>query len=635
MNPPSAPTPPAGATAQNGELDTPPAAVAAPPPAPLFGPLPRRPQIAAKAKKASTLELPPQQVFQPPFVAVLRRLFIWSFHIGRFLIRIKIAGWRYRSDVRSEARMLREILEQMGPTAIKVGQQLSVRADLLPAEYCDELSKMLDRVPPVPFEVALPVIERAVKRPLAEVFERIDQVPIGSASLACVYQAKLHSGELVAIKVKRPGIGLQLFTDLKTISWLCEGAEMLGLIRGDLTRNFRLELQRMLTEELNFRLEARYTEIFRRTSKRHKYVSAPRVYADFCDNEVLVTEFVAGVFLNELLNAVEQEDPTDLHRLMARGYSPKKISRRMMSVFHWECFESLFFHADPHPANVIVRPDNTIVMIDFGSCGSVSNRVKRKLLAFNRLMAEQDLSGMVQNTIAMLEPLPHFDVDSFAIDLTNLYREIFIALKSKHSPWYDKCSGAMWMRVIALNRNYNIPMTLDTVRIFRASFMYDSIIYRLNAELDPVKEFKRWSDSANRRQRRNMEQTLAARLLGPLDNDFVRVAELNSVLESTMNRLSDTLDRPSYTFAHTIGKFAFFCTVSLKTAVTVVGLVLIIALIRFFSGAGTAPEGFGNQEFVEAIVWTVNNRFFMAGLAIYGLITIRKILFRIQDIDVN
>lgn len=601
----------------------------------MFGSLPRRVQLAAKAKKASTLALPPQQVFQPSLLAVLRRVFFWSYHIGRFLLRIKLSGWRRRTDVRAEARLLREILEKMGPTAIKVGQQLSVRADLLPAEYCDELSKMLDRVPPFEFKVAVPIIEQAAGRPLAEVFERIDHVPIGSASLACVFQAKLLTGELVAIKVKRPGIGLQLFTDLKTISWLCVGAETFGLIRTDLTRNFRLELQRMLTEELNFCLEARYTEIFRRIAKSHKHVSAPKVYAHLCSNEVLVTEFISGVFLNELLNAAEQEDPTDLHRLMALGYSPKKLSRRMMNIFHWECFESLFFHADPHPANVIVRPDNTIVMIDFGSCGSISNRIKRKLLTFNRLMAEEDLQGMVQNTIAMLEPLPHFDVDSFSIDLTNIYREIFIALKSKYSPWYDKCSGAMWMRVIALNRKYHIPMTLDTVRIFRASFMYDSIIYRLNPRLDPVKEFKRWSDAWNRRQRQRMEGTLAARMFGPLDTDFVRVSEVNGLIENTLTRLSDTLDRPSYNFAHTIGKFAYVCTVALKTLVTATAAILAVAFVRVFSGAGFSAAGASNQALIEAIGWTLNNKIFLVGLALYSLVAIRKILYRIQDIDVD
>jgi ubiquinone biosynthesis protein len=596
--------------------------------------IPRRRQISSPSNRTSALSLPAHETYQPSLFAVMRRLVFWTYHVGGFLLRIKMASWRRRSNLKREAGLLRQMLEQMGPTAIKVGQQLSVRADLLPVQYCDELSKMLDKVPPFDFALAKPAIEKAIGRPLAEIFERVDHVPIGSASVSCVYQAKLLNGELVAVKVKRPGIAMALFTDLKTISLMCQAAEVLGFIRSGLTRNFRIELGRMLTEELNFRLEARYTEIFGRIAERHKYISAPKVYPHLSDNEVLVTEFISGVFLNEILNALERNDPVDIHRLRARGFSPKKISKRMMNIFHWEIFESLFFHADPHPANIIVRTDNTIVMIDFGSCGSISNRIKRKLLTFNRLMAAEDLQGMVQNTIAMLEPLPHFDVDSFSIDLLNIYREIFIALKSKYSPWYDKCSGAMWMKVIALGRKYDVPMTLDTVRIFRASFMYDSIIYRLNPQLDPIKEFLKWSDSWNKKNRRRMERSLAARVLGPLDGDFTRLGEVNGIFEHMLDRLSNMLDRPSYNFAFTIGKFAYVCTVFLKTSVVGVALTLIMSLARMFT-AGPVDGMPSGLELARSVEWTLNNKYFIAGFTLYLLIAVRKVLFRIQDVDID
>src|SRR5438132_13305817 len=133
----------------------------------------------------------------------------------------------------------------MGPAAIKVGQQLSVRADFIRHQYCDELNKMLDQVPPFPVEFAIQSVEKAIGKPLGEVFAVFDPVPIGSASLACVYQARLRTGELVAVKVKRPSIGTKLARDLRAISWLCIAAEALGIIRYGLTNNFRQELWRM------------------------------------------------------------------------------------------------------------------------------------------------------------------------------------------------------------------------------------------------------------------------------------------------------------------------------------------------------------------------------------------------------
>jgi predicted unusual protein kinase regulating ubiquinone biosynthesis (AarF/ABC1/UbiB family) len=391
----------------------------------------------------------------------------------------------------------------------------------------------------------------------------------------------------------------------------------------------------MLTEELDFKLEARYTEIFRRIAKKHKYVSAPKLYPDLCDHNILVTEFVAGVFLNEILNALERHDPAEIEKLMARGFRPKKLSKRMMNVFHWECFESLFFHADPHPANIIVRPDNTMVMIDFGSCGSVSSRMKRKLMQFNRHMANEDLHGMVQNTISMLEPLPHFDVDSFTIDLTTIYREIFIALKSKHSPWYDKCSGAMWMRVIGLSQKYNLPMTLDTVRIFRASFMYDSIIYRLNPKLDPVKEYAKWARHWDAKNRRNSERWVLKRLFGPLDSDFTKGAETVGIFEHALDRLQGALDRPSYNFGFTIGKVAYVMTVLIKTTVLTISSVLLISLIRMLTTFPALAGADPGSEFGKALFWTVNNQIFLIAVIVYFVIATRKILFRLQDVDVD
>src|SRR2546429_9968689 len=116
---------------------------------------------------------------------------------------------------------------------------------------------MLDEVPPFPVEFAIQSVEKAIGKLLGEVFAVFDPVPIGSASLACVYQARLRTGELVAVKVKRPSIGTKLARDLRAISWLCIAAEALGIIRYGLTNNFRQELWRMLIEELDFALEAR------------------------------------------------------------------------------------------------------------------------------------------------------------------------------------------------------------------------------------------------------------------------------------------------------------------------------------------------------------------------------------------
>ena len=215
-----------------------------------------------------------------------------------------------RASVPRSAVRFRETLERTGGSFIKIGQQLSLRADLLPYAYCAELSKLLDRTNPIPTSQAIDVIERSLGLPLSAIFESFDPNPIGSASLACVYQARLKTGEHVAVKVRRPGIGRLIAADLRALDWLLVVAETMALIRPGMTTQFRRELGKMLIAELNFRTEARYNEMFRiRTQKDGDGITAPHVYFRYCTDEVLVNELVSGVWMWELMAAVDQERP--------------------------------------------------------------------------------------------------------------------------------------------------------------------------------------------------------------------------------------------------------------------------------------------------------------------------------------
>lgn len=601
----------------------------------LIGPIPRRKKITAKDDRISTVSLPPDRTYSPNPYQVSKRLLAWAWRAMMFLTLGWLDRLLRRDSRRRRANRLRIILQRLGPTAIKVGQQLSVRADLFPSEYCDELAKMLDLVPPFKFEFARKQIAKTIRCPLDRVFRRIDPDPIGSASLACVFQAQLLNGTLVAIKVKRPDIGNRMAADLKAISWICKVAENLGIIRPGLTRNLQLELSRMFSEEIDFSLEARYTEIFRRDAKKCRHVSAPRVFFEFSDYDVLVTEFVSGVFLSEILTAIETEDQAAMAELRRRGFNPEIIAKRMNQVFLWECFESNFFHADPHPANIIVKPDNMLVMIDFGSCGSISDRMRQRLLSFNRALVTDNLNGMVQDTIAMLEPLPHFDVHSYYIDLMNIYRETFIAHKSKHAPWYDKCSGGMWMKVIAMSQKYRLPMTLDTVRIFRASFMYDSIVYRLHPRMNAQREFRKWAEHWNAQNRRRTLQAARDRVFGPLDSDFTRAQEMTRLLDSAMQRFQRFIDQPSYNFAYTIGKVAYAISVTIKTAFILIGLVMVVSAARLITGIAADPQAAANVDFFNAVLWTLNNKLVILFGTLYLIVATRKVLFKIQDVDIS
>lgn len=559
---------------------------------------------------------------------------IMAFFIGK--LYGKVIG---RSSQMDNARRLRIILTKMGPTAIKAGQQLSVRADMLPEEFCRELGKLLDRMDPFPFEQALALVERSLQRPLDKVFRIFDPVPIGSASIACVYQAELLNGRKVAVKVKRPRIAAHIHADLKAISVLCMVFEALGIIKPGLTRHLRTELYRMITEELNFVLEARYTEIFRRTAKKNRYVSAPKVYNSLCSNDVIVSEFVSGVFLSEIIDALNNENHEAIAQFQARGFDFEKIGKRMMRVLHWECHESLFFHADPHPANLIVRPDNTLIMIDFGSCGAVSETMKRRLMTFHRQMLKNDVYGMSQTLISLLEPLPHCDTHSFTHDLIHVFRRLLLANESKHADWQEKCTGWMWMKIIDLTRKYNIPINLDTLRIFRATFVYDTIIYRLHPNIDPRKEFAKWACEYHERSKERVRQSLWDRKFGPLDQDYQTLAEMNDLGFRLVQRVEKFLDTPQYNFAYGVGKVSYVVSTMTRTVLYSLELLLLFIILKgahlYYIRSAFKVEQFNLSHVVPLIFGDVHFIYFCCLLALIFFVRIRNILSRLDEVDVN
>jgi predicted unusual protein kinase regulating ubiquinone biosynthesis (AarF/ABC1/UbiB family) len=601
--------------------------------------IPRRQRVSSDQEQRDTTfdcKMPSEN---PSWPAVLWRIAVWlSGILGYFFSKAygRLVGRSSQSD---NARRLRWILTKMGPTAIKAGQQLSVRADMLPDEFCRELGKLLDRMAPFPFEQALALVEHALQRPLDTVFRTFDPVPIGSASIACVYQAELLSGEKVAVKVKRPHVTAHIHADLKAISLLCRVSEAFGIIKPGLTRHLRRELYRMITEELNFVLEARYTEIFRRTAKKNPYVSAPRIYHPLCNNEVIVSEFVSGVFLSEIIDALNSNNQEAIAQFQTRGFNFKKIGKRMMRILHWECYESLFFHADPHPANLIVRPDNTLIMIDFGSCGAVSDTMKRKLMTFHRQMLKNDVYGMSQTLISLLEPLPHCDTHSFTHDLIHIFRRLLLANESKHAGWQEKCTGWMWMNIIGLTRKYNIPINLDTLRIFRATFVYDTLIYRLHPQIDPRKEFAKWAKAYHERSRKKVCRSLWDRRFGPLHQDYQAMVEMSDLGFRLVQRVEKFLDTPKYSFAYGVGKVSYVVSTVTRTLLSALELLLLFIVVKgthlYYIREAFSVEQFNLEYVLPLIFGDVHFIYFCSLLALMLFIRIRNILARLDEVDVN
>ncbi|MCK4653339.1 MAG: AarF/ABC1/UbiB kinase family protein [Candidatus Cloacimonetes bacterium] len=255
---------------------------------------------------------------------------------------------------------IRMVLEELGPTFIKLGQIMSNRPDILPEPLLFELEKLQDSVPPMPNEEAEKMIEQELGKPISELFKKFDTNPIASASIAQVYRAELFSGEKIAVKVQRTGIQKIIETDLEImfhLSLLMEKhiTEMQILNPVEIVKEF----ERSIRKEIDFNIEASHIERFGRNFQTDLSIYVPEVYKDHSTKKILTMEFIEGIKVSNLNGLIKAEN------------DPLLIAGQGCDLILKQIFEHGFFHADPHPGNILIMKDNITCFLDFGMMGTL------------------------------------------------------------------------------------------------------------------------------------------------------------------------------------------------------------------------------------------------------------------------
>lgn len=281
---------------------------------------------------------------------------------------------------------LRVILEELGPTYIKLGQIMSLHSDILPKRYCDELMKLNSDVTPMPFETVEEVINHSYRQDWREVFVSIDPAPLGSASIAQVHKAVLKTGEDVVVKVQRKGIYDVMARDISLLHRLVKLMPPVGDLKHLVDLDMVLdEMWSVAQEEMDFLKEAANMEEFTRNNKDIAYIAVPKLYHEYTTTRVLVMEYIDGFAINDKKN------------LLANGYDLEEIGSKYVNNFIKQVMDDGFFHADPHPGNVKVR-DGKIVWIDMGMMGRLSEKDRRVMYKGVQGIALHDVS-MVENAV--------------------------------------------------------------------------------------------------------------------------------------------------------------------------------------------------------------------------------------------
>ena len=281
---------------------------------------------------------------------------------------------------------LRMILEELGPTYIKLGQIMSLHSDFLPKAYCDELLKLNSDVTPMPFDDVEDVINHSYGQDWRELFQFIEEAPLGSASIAQVHRARLKNGEEVIIKVERKGIYDTMARDIGLLHRLVKLIPPVGDFKNLVDLDMVLdELWSVAQEEMDFLKEAANMDEFSRNNASVQYVTTPKLYHEYSTGHVLVMEYIDGYSLD------------DVESLQNAGYDMDEIGTKFVNNFIKQVMDDGFFHADPHPGNVKIR-DGQIVWIDMGMMGRLSEKDRHTMIKGIRGIALHDIS-MVENSV--------------------------------------------------------------------------------------------------------------------------------------------------------------------------------------------------------------------------------------------
>lgn len=305
------------------------------------------------------------------------------------------------------AERIRLVLEELGPTFVKLGQLSSTRKDLLPAEVIAEMKKLQDQVPPFSMEEVRQIIERELGEPLGRIFASFKEEPMAAASIGQVHYARLNSGEAVAVKVQRPMVEDIIKYDLEILRELLPLAER----RLEWVSRYQLgdvleELSRSMMDELNYSHEGRNADKIARQFARDPRIHIPKVYWDFSTNKVLTMEWLEGTQISQLIHAPEEQR--------------KAVAEQLVNAMFQQILVEGDFHADPHPGNLLVLSEDRLAFIDFGTIGHLSDKSRYHLTSLFIAMMKHNTEGVARAVVRMGMVGEDVDMEALERDLDRL-----------------------------------------------------------------------------------------------------------------------------------------------------------------------------------------------------------------------
>lgn len=382
---------------------------------------------------------------------------------------------------------IRLTLERLGTTYLKLGQFVAMRFDLFPRPLCNELQKLFEHVPPIPYATVCAVIEEELGAPVSALFSHVDPAPIGSASIAQVHRAEGLDGAQLAIKVQRPGIAARLENEMRALKRVAAAIDGLQLLPGLSLTDITEEFAGFTRRELDFQREG--TTACRLRRQRSEAETVPCIHWHLSTRKILTMDFIDGVSLAEAaLWRSQGRDRALALRLPGFAIEPTLQNFAMASLH--QLFGTGFFHADPHPGNILLMAENRIAFVDFGIFGSVGAQKRELLMTYTESAAIGDLDGAWRAFARLSTPTGRTDMPA--------YRRATMAQLAR---WYQQSMapsaarahiGELVGQMTDIMRRHHVRIDLETLLFWRAVIALDASALTLSPRFDLAQQIRRY-----------------------------------------------------------------------------------------------------------------------------------------------
>jgi ubiquinone biosynthesis protein len=384
-------------------------------------------------------------------------------------------------------KRIRQALERLGITYLKLGQYLAMRRDLLSEELCRELGQLYEAVSPLDFHEIRAVVEAELHGPLTQFFPVFDRNPVAAASVAQVHEARTRANERVAVKIQRPGIRQIFAADIRNLRRVAALADALGLVKMLSLEEVVVEFAKWTSREFDFLTEGRTADRLRQNATAHEVV--PVIYWELTTPKVLTMQFIDGMSLAQIISLVRQGREDDV---LARlpNLDLDQSGHHMADASLRQFFVHGFFHGDPHPGNVLILSNNSVAFVDFGIFGVLSEYHREILTGYIESLAVGNINEAFRYFSKLSTPTEQTDFRAFEQETMVSIRRWYEASKSPASTITDRQMGKYFGEMLGAVRRNHLRMGLDTLLFWRALSALDYSALSMSSHFDMLYELR-------------------------------------------------------------------------------------------------------------------------------------------------